>query len=61
MEHAKQLVKATRRAFEAIVQEVHNILVVCKFSDVFSEDLPGLSPERDVEFFIELKPSTTPI
>jgi hypothetical protein len=29
--------------------------------DVFPEDLPGLPPERDVEFVIELKPATTPI
>jgi hypothetical protein len=35
--------------------------VVCEFLDVFPEDLPGLPPERDVEFVIELKPSTAPI
>jgi hypothetical protein len=35
--------------------------VVCEFPDVFPEDLPGLPPERDVEFVIELKPGTTPI
>jgi hypothetical protein len=35
--------------------------VVCEFSDVFPEDLPGLPPERDVEFVIELKIGTTPI
>jgi hypothetical protein len=29
--------------------------------DVFLEDLPGLPPERDVEFVIELKPGTAPI
>jgi hypothetical protein len=35
--------------------------VVCEFSDVFPKDLPGLTPERDVEFVIELKPGTAPI
>lgn len=35
--------------------------MVCEFSDVFPEDLPGLPPERDVEFVIERKPGTTPI
>jgi hypothetical protein len=35
--------------------------VVCEFSDVFSKNLPGLPPERDVEFVIELKPGTAPI
>jgi hypothetical protein len=34
---------------------------VSEFSDVFPKDIPGLPPERDVEFVIELKPSTTPI
>ena len=35
--------------------------MVCEFPDVFPEDLPGLPPNRDVEFFIELEPGTTPI
>jgi hypothetical protein len=54
-------VKATGRAFEAIVQEIKDITIVCEFLDVFPEDLPVLPTERDVEFVIELKPSTTPI
>jgi hypothetical protein len=43
------------------VQEIRDILVVCEFPDVFPEDLPGLPPERDVEFVIELKPGIAPI
>jgi hypothetical protein len=35
--------------------------VVCEFSNVFPDELPGLPPDRDVEFKIELVPSTTPI
>jgi hypothetical protein len=54
-------VKTSRQVFEAIVQEIQDISVVCEFPDVFSEDLPGLPPERDVEFVIELKPDTTSI
>jgi hypothetical protein len=38
-----------------------NILVVCEFPDVFPDELPGLPPDRDVEFAIELIPGTTPI
>ena len=38
-----------------------SIPMVCEFSDVFPEDLPRLPPERDVEFTIELEPSTAPI
>jgi hypothetical protein len=47
------------RVCEAI--KIQDIPVVCEFPDVFPEDLPGLPPERDVEFVIELKPGTTPI
>jgi hypothetical protein len=35
--------------------------VVNDFSDVFPEELPGMSPDRDIEFVIELKPGTAPI
>jgi hypothetical protein len=35
--------------------------VVNEFPDVFPEELPGMPPERDMEFVIELKPNTTPI
>ena len=33
--------------------------VVCDFMDVFPEDLPGLSPIREVEFTIDLIPGTS--
>jgi hypothetical protein len=49
------------RVYEAIIPEIQDIPVVCKFPNVFPEDLPRLPPERDVEFVIELKPGTTPI
>jgi hypothetical protein len=55
------LVKACGQVFETIVQEIRDNLVVCEFLDVFPEDLPGLPPERDVEFVIKLKPDTAPI
>jgi hypothetical protein len=35
--------------------------VVNEFPDVFPEELPGMLPYRDIEFVIELKPSTSPI
>jgi hypothetical protein len=47
--------------YEAIIPEIQDIPVVCEFPDVFPEDLPGLPPERDVEFVIELKPGTAPV
>jgi hypothetical protein len=59
--HIPAPIKTTRRVFEAIVQELQDILVAHEFPDVFPEDLPGLPPERDVEFIIELNPGTAPI
>ena len=35
--------------------------VVCEYADVFPDELPGLPPQRVVEFGIELHPSTLPI
>jgi hypothetical protein len=32
-----------------------------EFPDVFPEELLGMPPDRDIEFMIELKPSTIPI
>jgi hypothetical protein len=40
---------------------IQDIPVVCEFPDVFPDDLPGLPPDRDVEFKIELIPGTAPI
>ena len=35
--------------------------VVCEYTDVFPEDLPGLPPIREIEFSIDLVPGTSPI
>jgi hypothetical protein len=40
---------------------VEDIRVVCDYPDVFPDDLPGMLPERDIEFFIDLLPGTAPI
>jgi hypothetical protein len=34
---------------------------VCEYPDVFPNELPGMPPDRDVEFVIELQPGTAPI
>jgi len=41
--------------------DLASIHVVYEFPNVFSEDLPGLPPGRDVEFTIELEPGTAPV
>jgi hypothetical protein len=38
-----------------------NIRVVRDFPDVLPEELPGMPPESDVEFVIDLLPGTAPI
>jgi hypothetical protein len=42
-------------------RKIKDIHVVREFLDVFPDDLPGMPPERAIEFKIELKPSTAPI
>ena len=46
---------------EETTLKTEDILVVKEFPDVFSEDLPGSPPEREVEFTIDLVPGTGPI
>ena len=41
--------------------QLEDILVVKEFSDVFPEDLPGIPPDREIDFQIELAPGTEPI
>jgi hypothetical protein len=43
---------------ERRLQDIH---VVREFPDVFLEELPGMPPERAIEFEIELQPGMTPI
>nr|KAJ0188146.1 hypothetical protein LSAT_V11C900481340 [Lactuca sativa] len=56
------------RTFLALVVDVgqemkyiKNIAVVRDFPNIFSEELPGLSPQRQVEFRIDLVPGATPV
>ena len=40
---------------------IKSILVVSKFNEVFPNDLTGMPPNRDIDFCIDLEPSTRPI
>jgi hypothetical protein len=42
-------------------KSIEEIPVVREFPDVFPDDLPGMLPERDIKFKIELQLDTTPI
>jgi hypothetical protein len=48
-------------AFAMIESPVERIPVVCEYPDVFPDELPGMPPNRDIEFAIELQPRTAPI
>jgi hypothetical protein len=54
---------SSRRAMYFIPEEFvgDNIRVVRDFPDVFPEELPGMPPDREVEFVIDLLPRTAPI
>jgi hypothetical protein len=43
---------------ELMLEDIH---VIWEFLDVFPDDLPGMPPERAIEFKIELQPGTAPI
>jgi hypothetical protein len=40
---------------------LEDIRVVQDYPDIFPEELPGMPPDRDIEFLIELLPRTPPI
>ena len=39
---------------------LNQYLVLVEFSDVFPKELPGLPPERELDFTIDIKPSSKP-
>ena len=41
--------------------KLEDIPIVWEYADVFPDDLPGMPPDRDIEFVIELQPGTAPI
>ena len=42
-------------------QSIEEVPIVCEYLDVFPEELPGMPPDRDVEFVIDFLPGTGPI
>ncbi|WMV19603.1 hypothetical protein MTR67_012988 [Solanum verrucosum] len=49
------------RDIEAESPSIKSIPIVSKFKEVFPTDLPGMPPDRDIDFCIELEPGTRPI
>jgi hypothetical protein len=48
-------------AYVTIISSIDEISIVCEYPDVFPDELPGMPPDRDVEFVIELQLGTAPI
>jgi hypothetical protein len=48
-------------SYAVVAIQLADIPVVCEYPDAFPDDLPGMPPDRDVEFVIELQPGTAPI
>nr|CAD1835720.1 unnamed protein product [Ananas comosus var. bracteatus] len=65
---ARQLIRRGCVAYLASISvsdgeavKIDDIPVVREFRDVFPTELPGMPPDREVEFVIDLVPGTTPI
>jgi hypothetical protein len=41
--------------------KLEDIHVIREYLDIFPDELPGMPPERAIEFKIELQPGTAPI
>ncbi|KAK9077569.1 hypothetical protein SSX86_005906 [Deinandra increscens subsp. villosa] len=68
MMEARKLMLHGCQAYLAMVADtriqspaIDGLPVVQEFKDVFPDDLPGLPPDREVEFKIELVPSAKPV
>ena len=50
-----------RTSYATQTMTLYDILMACEFLDVFLDELPGLPPDRDVEFRIDLVLGIAPI
>jgi hypothetical protein len=41
--------------------KLRDIPITYEYLNIFPDDLPGMLPNRDIEFIIELQPGTAPI
>ena len=65
---AKRMVRKGYLAFLAHLRDdttqvpsIELVSIVREFLDVFPADLPGMPPDRDIDFCIDLEPGTRPI
>ena len=43
------------------VHSIESVSIVREFLDMFPADFPGMPPDRDIDFCIDLEPGTRPI
>src|SRR3990170_934629 len=58
---ASRMITRKGLAYHTTATDMNLIPVVCEFPDVFPEELPGMPPDRELEFAIEVVPGTAPI
>jgi hypothetical protein len=67
MEYVAENLVTDKAAFNRVVlnqldaASTMDVRTVSEFPDVFPEELPGVPPDREIEFVIELVPGTAPI
>jgi hypothetical protein len=67
LEYVAELVVTAKGATNRVklnqldVGQGHVVLVVNEFPDVFPKELPGMPPDQDIEFVIDLMSGTMPI
>jgi hypothetical protein len=67
MEYVAENLVTDKTAFNRVVlnqldaASTMDVRTVFEFRDVFPEELPGMPPDREIEFVIELVPGTAPI
>ena len=59
--HLRDYMSLTPAVNQIECKKLEDIPVVCQYPDVFPDELPGMPPDRAVEFAIELQPGTAPI
>jgi hypothetical protein len=41
--------------------DISTVPIASEYPDIFPDELPGLPPSHDIEFYIELQPGMTPV
>ena len=59
--YAHRSIPKKEMVFTAVAERLDMIPVVSEFPDVFPEELPGMPPDRELEFAIDIVPGIAPL